>query len=67
MSYYLLTRNAVSGSIAYYVLLQSIRCYYYSRRDYSVFCKTMIDQLLRRNIFINEGLLFGVIIGKYLN
>ena len=65
MSYYLLTRNAVSGSIAYYVLLRSIR-YYYSRRDYSVFCKTMIDHLLRRNIFINEGLLFGVIIGKYL-
>lgn len=67
MNYYLLlTRNALIGSMLYYTTLKCIRNYYYSRQDFSVFFKTIIDHMLTRNVFINEGLIFGLIVGRYI-
>jgi len=67
MNYYLTTaRNAMIGSVVYYTIITSIRTHYYSRYEYSVFYKTIIGHFLTRNIFFNEGLVIGILLGRYI-
>ena len=65
-TYLLTTRNAMVGSLLYYTMITSLRDHYYSRYDYSVFYKTIIGHFLNRNPFFNEGLIIGILVGKYI-
>ena len=66
MNYYLTTRNAIIGSVVYCTMITSLRNHYYSKYEYSVFYKTIIGHFLSRNIFLNEGLIIGIIVGRYI-
>lgn len=65
-TYLLTTRNAMAGSLLYYTMITSLRDHYYSRYDYSVFYKTIIGHFLNRNPFFNEGLIIGILVGRYI-
>lgn len=65
-TYLLTTRNAMVGSFLYYAMITSLRDHYYSRYDYSVFYKTIIGHFLNRSPFINEGLIIGILVGRYI-
>ena len=67
MNYYLTTsRNAIFGSFIYYAMITTIRNHYAYRYDYSVFYKTIIGHFFTRNPFFNEGLVIGIIVGRYI-
>lgn len=65
-TYLLTTRNAMIGSFLYYAMITSVHNHYASRYDYSVFYKTIIGHFLKRNPFFNEGLIIGILVGKYI-
>jgi hypothetical protein len=67
MHYYLLlARNATIGSLFYYSIMNSVKNYYLSRTDCSTFYKTFIAHFFTRNILLNEGIVIGLLVGRYI-